>query len=140
MAFDREWRQAAGKEIPQGWPILCGATLGIAVGAAALPFCTAGQFVMPLQQTFGWTRSQLLARTFIIVLCALLAGMTVDRLGVRMPAAFSLLALAGSFMALGAINGKFWIYVAIQLAFISLALILIGTAPASVSKAAGEGG
>lgn len=139
MAVDREWRRAAGAEIARGWPILLGATLGVAVGAAALPFYTAGLFVVPLQQEFGWTRSQLsavsLAATFTIVLCAPLAGMAVDRFGVRFPAAFSLLALAGSFGALSSLDGSFATYVAIQIALFALG---VASTPIGFTRAVNE--
>ncbi len=57
MGVDGDWRRDALTELRQGWPTLCGATLGVAVGAAALPFYTAGVFVRSLQQDFGWSRA-----------------------------------------------------------------------------------
>lgn len=132
MALDLAWRRAASAELRRGWPTLCGATLGVAVGAAALPFYTAGVFVGSLQQDFGWSRSQLsavsFAATLTVVICAPVAGLVVDRFGVRFPAAFSMTALTLSFVALGSMTGSFWQYATIQ-----IALFAFGVASTPIS-------
>ena len=139
MALDRAWRSKAASEVGRGWSTLLGAMLGVAVGAAALPFYTAGVFVAPLQAEFGWSRSQLsaaaLAGTFTIVLCAPVAGLAVDRYGVRVPAAFSMTALALGFAALATMSGSFWIYLTIQIAIFSLG---VASTPISFTRSVNE--
>lgn len=139
MAMDADWRRAALAEVRQGWSTLGGATLGVAVGAAALPFYTAGVFVASLQHDFGWSRSQLsavsLAATFTVVLCAPVAGLAVDRFGVRFPASFSLAALALGFAALGSMSGSVWQYAAIQVALFAFG---VASTPISFTRSVNE--
>lgn len=139
MALDYEWRRAAWTEVRQGWATLGGATLGVAVGAAALPFYTAGVFVRSLQHDFGWSRSQLsiasLAATFTVVLCAPVAGLAVDRFGVRFPAAFSLTALALAFVALASMGGSFSEYALIQVLLFAFG---VASTPISFTRSINE--
>src|SRR5437899_8774395 len=78
---------SARGELARYWPTLLGSTLGVAFGSAALPFYTAGLFMLQLQHEFGWTRPELtgvgLATTLLIAICAPLAGALFDRIGVR---------------------------------------------------------
>lgn len=139
MAMNLIWRRAAFAEVRRGWSTLFGATLGVAVGAAALPFYTAGVFVASFERDFGWTRSQLsavsLAATLTVVLCAPLAGLAVDRFGVRFPAALSLAALALGFTALGSMGGDIWHYAAIQIALFAFA---VASTPISFTRSVNE--
>lgn len=139
MAIDENWRRAALAELRQGWSTLAGATLGVAVGAAALPFYTAGVFVGSLQHDFGWSRSALSAASFAatltVVLCAPIAGLAVDRFGVRFPAAFSLAALALGFAGLGAMSGSFAQYLAIQVALFAFG---VASTPISFTRSVNE--
>ena len=132
-------RAATWAEIRQGWPTLLGATLGVSLGAAALPLYTTGVFVRSLQTDFGWTRGELsavsLASTFTIVLCAPIAGLAIDRWGVRWPAAFSMVALALGFVALGAMSGSFVHYLLIQMAMYAFA---IASTPVSFTRSVNE--
>lgn len=139
MTMDRSWRREALAELGRGWPTLAGATLGVAVGAAALPFYTAGVFIRPLQQDFGWSRSALSAASFAatlaVVLCAPVAGLAVDRFGVRFPAAFSLAALALGFVGLGSMSGSFAQYAAIQVALFAFG---VASTPISFTRSINE--
>lgn len=126
-------------EVRRHWPVLIGCTLGIAVGAAALPFYTAGVFVRPLQAEFGWTRSQLalasFASTMTVVVAAPIAGQAIDRFGVRLPAAFSMAALAAGFVALAHASGSFAQYLLIQIAMFALA---VASTPVGFTRAVNE--
>ena len=130
---------AAWDEVRRHWPVLLGCTLGIAVGAAALPFYTAGVFVRPLQEAFGWTRSQLslasFASTMTVVLSAPIAGQAIDRFGVRGPAAFSMAALALSFVAFASTSSSFGQFLAIQIVMSALA---VASTPVGFTRAVNE--
>ncbi|MGP7796820.1 MFS transporter [Sphingomonas sp. CLY1604] len=108
---------AARDEMVRGWPTLVGATLGVASGAAALPFYTAGVFAVPLREQFGWSLGQVSLAAFAIpmttVFVAPLAGAVIDRFGVRIPALVGMLAMAGAFAGFGLMQGAFWAYIAL---------------------------
>lgn len=132
---------AAGKaaEFRRGWPVLLGGSLGLALGLAGLNFYTSGLFVKSLQADFGWTRSQLsavsLGVTLTVVCAAPMAGLLIDRFGVRIPAAASTIALAIAFAAMGSMNGQLGIFVAIQLL---MAAFAVASTPISYSRAVNE--
>jgi MFS family permease len=132
-------RAATWGELRQGWPTLLGCTLGVALGAAALPFYTTGVFVRSLQADFGWTRSELsvasLASTLMVVLCAPLAGLAIDRWGVRLPVAFSMAALALGFVALATMSGTFAQYLLIQMLMFAFA---VASTPVSFTRSVNE--
>ena len=132
-------RTAMWNEVRQGWPTLLGCTLGVALGAAALPFYTTGVFVRSLQGNFGWTRSELsaasLASTLMVVLCAPIAGLAIDRWGVRLPAAFSMAALVLGFVALGTMSGSFVQYLLIQMLMFAFA---VASTPVSFTRSVNE--
>lgn len=113
-------------EFLRSWPLLLGCTLGVAVGAAGLPFYTSGLFVHPLQHEFGWSLSQIsfgsLVATVTIVLLAPVVGLAIDRFGVRWPAIFGLAALTLSFIALGSLSGSFTQYILIIIVMAALAM------------------
>lgn len=122
-----------------GWRTLIACTLGIAAGSAALPFYTAGVFVVPLQHEFGWTREGLSYASFgwtaSVVLFAPLAGILVDRFGVRGPASAGLLALAATFFALSNLDGSLALYVTIQIVGAAAAL---PSTPVAFTRAVNE--
>ncbi|MBJ7438990.1 MAG: MFS transporter [Sphingopyxis sp.] len=104
-----------------------------------MPFYTTGVFVGSLQTDFGWTRSQLsaasLASTFMVVLCAPIAGLAIDRWGVRRPVAFSMIALALGLATLAAMSGSFIQYLLIQSLMFAFA---VASTPISFSRAVNE--
>jgi MFS family permease len=120
-----QWRVRLS-ELRLGWPILIGALLGVAIGNAALPFYTAGVFVIPLEMEFGWTRTQLsavaFAGTITIVACAPIVGAIIDRFGVRVPAAISFFFLAAAFFSVSLLQGQLALYLTIQVCAAALCL------------------
>jgi OFA family oxalate/formate antiporter-like MFS transporter len=134
-----EAQTAAGnrlQELRRGWPTLLGGSLGLAFGFTGLTFYTLGIFIKPFQAEFGWTLSQLsavpLAMTLVLAFAAPVAGSLIDRLGVRVPAALSMIAIAIGFAATGLMQGSFGIYVAIQLL---MAFFAAAATPISYSRA-----
>jgi MFS family permease len=132
-------RAATWAELRRGWPTLLGSTLGVSLGAAALPFYTTGVFVHSLQTDFGWTRGELsaasLASTLTVVLCAPIAGLAIDRWGVRRPAAFGMAALTVGFLALSTMSGSFAHYLLIQVLMFAFA---IASTPVSFTRSVNE--
>jgi cyanate permease len=129
-------RTSMGGEFRQSWQVLAGAALGASLGAASLPFYTAGVFVRPLEVEFGWSREQLAvaatAATFLGAATAPLVGALVDRFGVRRPAALSMAALGLSFVALSQLQGGFGQYLATLMA---LTLFAAASTPVSFTRA-----
>ena len=136
---DLNKRTATWNELRGGWPTLLGCTLGVAVGVAGLAFYTTGVFVRSLRTEFGWTLSELsaasLVSTLVIVLCAPIAGLGIDRWGVRLPAAFSMAALALGFVALATMSGSFSQYLLIQILMFGFA---VASTPVSFTRAVNE--
>lgn len=83
--------------------------LGLAVGVHALPFYTAGLFMVPLNAAFGWTRAQVsigpTLLTAVIALTAPFVGAAIDRYGERRIAMASLAFVAAGFFALSLAKG-----------------------------------
>lgn len=91
-----EWRR--------GWTVVLAACLGTGTGYAMF-LMTAGMFIKPMQEEFGWTMSALSIGPIVLLLGALLspvAGMIVDRFGTRRVAllGMALSALAYCYMAM----------------------------------------
>ncbi|WP_372731409.1 MFS transporter [Novosphingobium sp.] len=97
--------ERAKSELAQHWRIALGAFAGIGAGFASLYFYTAGLFIKPLSQEFGWTRSEASLGAIAIMLgnaVALpIAGRLIDRYGELRVAAFSGVALSLCFALIG---------------------------------------
>ncbi|MDB5578549.1 MAG: major Facilitator Superfamily protein [Bradyrhizobium sp.] len=139
MQDDIGKRAATLGELRRGWPTLLGCTLGVAVGMAGLPFYTTGVFVHSLQADFGWTRGQLSAASFAalftVVLSAPIAGVAIDRWGVRLPMAFSMAGLALGLVALATMSGNYAQYLLIEIVMFAVA---IGSTPVSFTRSVNE--
>src|SRR5262245_57845564 len=72
-----EWRA--------GWRVLLSAAVGVGVGTPAV-INTAGLFVVPMQQEFGWSRSALAIGPIVGLISSCLSplgGWLIDRYGAR---------------------------------------------------------
>ena len=97
-------------EFGRAWKVLSASMVGVACGASPLPFITIGFFIDPLQQEFGWSRTEIsLGVTIYGILAALLDpvfGGLADRHGVR-PVALGSLAIFGlTFAAFAVVPGE----------------------------------
>jgi len=123
-------------EFGRGWKVLIASLLGTAFGASPLPFNTVGFFIDPLQQEFGWTRTEIsLGITIYGVLGALLApvfGWLADRFGVRQVALASLTTFALVFASFSIIPGDLYWYYAL---WVLIGLFGIGSTPITWSRA-----
>src|SRR3546814_7122090 len=90
-------RSEQWEEIRQGWRVLLGCAIGLGFGASILLYIN-GVFVSVFEQEFGWTRSQLALINVLTVSTVVpltpIAGLIVDRWGVRRPAVFGMAMLA----------------------------------------------
>lgn len=123
-------------EFGRAWKVLTASMVGVACGASPLPFITIGFFIDPLQQEFGWSRTEIsLGVTIYGILAALLApvfGGLADRHGVR-PVALGSLAIFGlTFAAFAVVPGQLW---AFYLVWLFIGLFGIGSTPVTWSRA-----
>ena len=123
-------------EFSRGWKVLIASLLGTAFGASPLPFNTIGFFIEPLQQEFGWSRTEIsLGITIYGVLGALLApvfGWLADRFGVRRVALGSLTVFALTFASFSIIPGSLlWFYAL----WVLIGLFGIGSTPITWTRA-----
>lgn len=127
--------RTAGGELKRYWPTLAGSTLGAAFGAAALPFYTAGLFIIHLERDLGWTRTQLtaigLATTLIVALTAPMVGAMIDRFGVRGPAAVGFLAVAGNFLFMSMVPDSLVLYTIVH---VLLAIPALSCGPVGLTR------
>jgi OFA family oxalate/formate antiporter-like MFS transporter len=123
-------------ELSRGWKALLASLVGVAFGASPLPFITIGFFIDPLQQEFGWSRTEIsLGVTIYGVLAALLAplfGWLADRYGVRRVALGSLAIFGLTFASFAIIPGELW---AFYLVWLLIGLFGIGSTPVTWSRA-----
>lgn len=108
------------REFARYWPLVAACTLGIGIGVSSLSFYTAGLFIAPLIEAFGWSRTAItlagFAGTLVAAALMPIVGGLVDRFGVVRPVAFSLLGLALGFATLGLAVTSFATYVMLNLA------------------------
>jgi MFS family permease len=87
-------------EFQRGWKILILAFLGVATSAAVMPLYGFGVLMAPLQEAFGWSRSDLMATNsfsaFGAIFSAQIAGWLNKRYGLR---PIALLSFIGLFLA-----------------------------------------
>lgn len=106
----------ARAEFSTRWPVLLGATLGIAVGVIALPSPAIGVFMHALQADFGWTRAEIsLGPTILIAVLAVASpflGWLADRISAVWITAGSLSALALGLFLFSRLGPNLWLYYA----------------------------
>ncbi|MTD53279.1 MFS transporter [Amycolatopsis pithecellobii] len=129
---------AAG-EFRHHWRALTAATIGVATGVAVLPFYTNGLVIPSLQAEFGWSRSELssvqLIGSLVTIVTAPLAGVLVDRLGVRVPAVFSLAAMGVAYFVLATSGPAFGWYL---LGFVLMYVLAAASTAVSFTRTINE--
>jgi MFS family permease len=77
--------ESAANEWRSGWSLVLGAAIGVTL--LNVGFMSAGTFVAPLEQAFGWSRAEISSGTTVVALTGVffgpLVGMVVDRWGAR---------------------------------------------------------
>lgn len=137
-------RAVAAAEWRSNWPMVLSALVGVSF--VSIPPATLGLFMEPLQNEFGWTRTQISGGMTVLALVSLplmpLAGALVDRAGARRVALPGLVLSGLAFAAFGLQGGSLAQWFATWVAF-TLASLLIGllvwTSAVSTAFQAGRG-
>lgn len=123
-------------EFARGWKVLTAAFLGVGVSLVSLTFYSAGIWVRPWQEEFGWTREQIGAAqtigTLVIILTAPLAGKLIDRFGLRLVAVVSLALYSFGLLAVSRMTGNLWAYYAIVVVY---SLVGVAATPIGFTRA-----
>ena len=117
------------------WRVLAGACLAFVFGVPALFGSTFGLFMVPLQQSQGWSRAEiafsLTLTTFLAWFAVLISGWLMDHIRLR-PLLFAGIALgAANLAAFSLIGANIWTFYVLVVA---LAFTSMGASPLALSK------
>lgn len=121
VSLASEWRS--------GWSLVLGAAIGVTL--LNVGFMSAGTFIAPLEQAFGWSRAEISSGTIVVALTGIfvgpLVGMVVDKWGARrvvLPGAV----LYGLILALfSTLDGSLVQYLALWLALAGASQLIMHT-------------
>lgn len=123
-------------EFARGWKVLAASFLGIGVSLVSLVFYTAGIWIIPWQDAFGWTRAEIgfaaTLTTITLVLTAPFAGQLIDRFGLRKVSTLSLLLFAAGLFLISRMNGSLWVFNGLTIAF---TLVAVASTPLAFTRA-----
>jgi MFS family permease len=104
-------------EFGRGWRVLAASFLGVGVSLVSLTYYSAGIWVIPWQEEFGWSRAEIGAAqvfsTATLIVTAPFAGRLIDRFGLRIVTAVSLILFALGLFFVSRMNGSLFVYYAI---------------------------
>lgn len=127
---------SAGGEFSRGWTVLLASFLGMGVCISSLVFYSAGIWVRPWQEEFGWSRAEIglgaTFCTFALVLAAPFAGAVIDRLGLRGVVLGSLLLLALGMFGISRMNGSLAVFYGLSL---FCGLVGVASSPLAFTRA-----
>jgi MFS family permease len=119
----------AGEEFARAWPVLLAALIGFGLGLSALPFYTAGIFVKPLSEEFGWSPAQIQTALVLMplgtVVMAPVIGWAADRFGSKPVIVISLILYIIAFAAIGLVNNG--TLISFYAAWAAMAIVGAGT-------------
>ena len=123
-------------EFARGWKVLAASFLGIGVSLVSLVFYTAGIWVIPWQDAFGWTRAEIgfsaTLTTITLVLTAPIAGQLIDRFGLRKVSTLSLLLFAAGLFLISKMNGSLWVFYGLTVAY---TFVAVASTPLAFTRA-----
>lgn len=114
--YSPEWKR--------GWSVVAAAAVAMGCGTG-LWALTSSLFIQPLEQAFGWSRSQIALLNLLGLLSALampVVGLLVDRIGARRVATTGLIILGCCLLAFTTLSGSL-----VQLYSIGVCLAIAGT-------------
>jgi MFS family permease len=118
-----------------GWWVLTAATIGLALGFSNIGVASFGLFVLPLSEAFGWGRGDISVALLLVnctlVIAAPLAGVLVDRLGVRRVLLPSIVLFAATIASLALLDRDIRLFYAL---YVLLTIAGIGTIPATYTR------
>ena len=101
-------------EFARGWRVLGASFFGISVSLVSLPYYSAGIWIRPWQDEFGWSRAEIgagqMISTIIFILIAPFAGKLIDRFGLRLVTPVSLILFAFGLFLVSRMNGDLTTY------------------------------
>ncbi len=126
----------AQNEFKRGWPVLTSAFLGIGVSLISLTYYSAGIWVRPWQEAFGWTRTEIGTGQTLMTVCiavtAPFAGRLIDRFGLRLMTTISLCLYSLGLLAVSRMNGELWLY---YLLVVFYSVVGIASTPLAFTRA-----
>lgn len=127
---------ASDNEFVSGWKVLAASFLGIGVSLVSLVFYTAGIWIIPWQDAFGWTRAEIgfsaTLTTITLVLSAPFAGQLIDRFGLRKVSTLSLILFAAGLFLVSKMNGNLWVFYGLTVAY---TLVAVASTPLAFTRA-----
>lgn len=128
----------AGQEWRRHWPMVLTALIGFSV--STLPSVTMGVFMAPLQQAFGWSRTEISAGLAIFAIVSFplapLVGVLVDRFGPRLIGIVGLTLSALSMASFSLLTSSLYMYFGLWVALTITTLLVRGLVwTAAVSEA-----
>lgn len=117
-------------ELAQNWKLVLTCTSGVALGAMSIPTYTIGAFVKPLQEAFGWSRTEIQVAILVsqlgVGLGAVACGWLLRKVSMRTLAISGILGISLGLLMAALSNGSLaWFYLAYGVA----ALIGCGSGP-----------
>jgi OFA family oxalate/formate antiporter-like MFS transporter len=123
------------KEFRQGWLVVLAGTIGTSVSVLTATYALAIQ-MGPLEQAFGWTRSEIAVASSFFTVGLFLAGpwfgRLYDRYGIRRVGPPAVILLALTYAGITQVRGEVW---ALYLGYLCLGLLGAGTSYVAYSRA-----
>ncbi len=114
---------------------LAAASIGLAFGYSNIAVLSFGLFLVPLSIEFGWSRSEISFAMglllWLVVGTGPIAGVLLDRFGVRRVLIPSIILFSIVFACLSLVDGRLWLF---YLLYGSLAVVGAGTLPSSYTR------
>jgi len=123
-------------EFKRGWSVLLGCFVGIGVSLVSLIYYSGGIWIKPWQEEFGWSRAEIgLGQglgTIAIVLGAPIAGLLIDRYGLRRMASLSLILYGACIYLISSMSGELWMF---YIMFFLMSLAALPSTPLGFTRA-----
>jgi MFS family permease len=131
--------QSEGSEFAEGWRVVLGANLGIAIGAAITPMLAISVFMGALEHEFGWNRTEISFGSTIVLaglaVSAPLIGWLVDRVRAAWICAVGLIGLSAAYFGLSQLGADLRIF---YISCAATALAACGAGTTTFARAVSE--